>query len=46
MLPSVRSATSTQLPLAKLKELLIQLGADSGLSGELSSVGLPTLLPH
>src|SRR5215469_15942687 len=46
MLPSTRSATSTQLPLAKLKELLTHLAAESGRSGELSSVGVPTFLLH
>src|SRR5277367_5663550 len=40
--PSGRLATSTQLPLEKLRELLTQLEADPGLS----SIGLSTLLPH
>jgi hypothetical protein len=38
-----RSATSTQLPLEKLSELLTQLGPESGVSGELPNIGLPTI---
>src|SRR3954447_25459690 len=41
--PPGRLATSTQLPLAKLRELLIQLKPE--FSG-FSSVALPTVLPH
>src|SRR5215467_8326882 len=40
--PPGRSATSTQLPLAKLRELLTQLEPEPGSP----SVVLPTLLPH
>lgn len=42
MLPSTRSATSTQLPFEKLNELLTQTGSGFGFSRELPSVGLPT----
>src|SRR5450755_2681886 len=38
-----RLATSTQLPLEKLRELLTQLGPESGLSGEFPNIGLPTI---
>jgi hypothetical protein len=38
-----RLATSTQLPLEKLRELLTQLGPESGLSGEFPNVGLATI---
>src|SRR6202012_4144927 len=37
-----RLATSTQLPLEKLNELLTQRGLESGVSGELPNVGLST----
>jgi hypothetical protein len=42
--PPGRLATSTQLPLAKLRELLTQLKPE--FSGWFSSVALPTVLPH
>ena len=38
-----RLATSTQLPLEKLSELLTQKGPEPGRSGEFPSVGLPTM---
>jgi hypothetical protein len=42
--PSGRLATSTQLPLEKLRELLTQSEPDP--SGALPCVVLPTSLPH
>ncbi len=44
--PSGRLATSTQLLLAKLRELLIQCEPEPGIAGRRPLVGLSTFLPH
>jgi hypothetical protein len=41
--PPDRSATSTQLPLAKLSELLTQVSLFVARAGRLPTVGVPTL---